>query len=536
MLHSPTRETTTETSQNKHLETSLPDREAIPQENYLTSFSSPGKSGYSQAQQHQQLAHLQQAYGNQAVLRMLNSQHSISDLVTLRPSQVYRRLQQKCACGGTCPRCQNAPLVQTKLKISEPGDKYEQEADRIADEVMRMPEPSVQRQVEPGEEEEMVRRKAIANSMSPLSQEPDTSEVPVIVHEVLRSPGQPLDAATRFFMEPRFGHDFSQVQVHTDAKAATSARALNARAYTVGQTIVFGAGQYSPGTHVGYQLLAHELTHTLQQQHRIGNQGRVQRSPDDIKVPEIDEPENVAEWESPTGEDFQWQNPVLGEKFFPERANGLRSFLIGVKELELRGYLGKSTAIAKKEVEAALNAYLAELNTLDEKQLMEKVNEVFEQYEDTGAFPLWLQGAVIRYSGMKYQSAHGSYYSPQKLLSIIKTHELDTADKDEKEMMLAEVSQVLQDETRLDILPGKTKKKIKSDLAGSSLKTLSNAIPKKEQDSLADLIATEDSLWESYLELQQFTMGSDTFKETLQTIQRKEDKIKAMESLFSKNN
>jgi outer membrane protein OmpA-like peptidoglycan-associated protein len=98
----------------------------------------------------------------------------------------------------------------------------------------------------------------------------DPETVPPIVHEVLRSPGQPLDAETREFMEPRFGHDFSQVRVHTNAKAAESARAVNALAYTVGRNVVFGLGRYSPHTGVGRQLLAHELTHTLQQQYSAG--------------------------------------------------------------------------------------------------------------------------------------------------------------------------------------------------------------------------------------------------------------------------
>ncbi|MEK6288295.1 MAG: DUF4157 domain-containing protein [Acidobacteriota bacterium] len=91
------------------------------------------------------------------------------------------------------------------------------------------------------------------------------SSVPPIVHEVLRSPGQPLDASTRAFMEPRFGHDFSQVRVHTNAKAAESARAVNALAYTVGSDVVLGAGQYAPATSAGQRLLAHELTHVIQQ-------------------------------------------------------------------------------------------------------------------------------------------------------------------------------------------------------------------------------------------------------------------------------
>jgi hypothetical protein len=90
-------------------------------------------------------------------------------------------------------------------------------------------------------------------------------EVSPLVHEALRTPGQPLDAVTRNFMEPRFGHDFSKVRVHTDTKAAESARAVNALAHTVGHHVVFGAGQYRPGILSGHKLIAHELTHVVQQ-------------------------------------------------------------------------------------------------------------------------------------------------------------------------------------------------------------------------------------------------------------------------------
>lgn len=90
--------------------------------------------------------------------------------------------------------------------------------------------------------------------------------VPPIVHEVLRSPGQPLDQATRAFFEPRFGHDFSKVRLHTDAHAAESARAVNARAYTVGNHIVFAERHYAPQAEAGRRLLAHELAHAAQQQ------------------------------------------------------------------------------------------------------------------------------------------------------------------------------------------------------------------------------------------------------------------------------
>lgn len=96
-----------------------------------------------------------------------------------------------------------------------------------------------------------------------------TAEVPSIVHEVLRAPGQPLDIGTRSFMESRFGHDFSQVRVHTDAKAGASAQAVDALAYTVGSNVVFGPHQYAPGSSTGRELLAHELAHVMQQGHFV---------------------------------------------------------------------------------------------------------------------------------------------------------------------------------------------------------------------------------------------------------------------------
>lgn len=93
----------------------------------------------------------------------------------------------------------------------------------------------------------------------------ESSEAPSVVNEVLRSTGQPLDAATRAFMAPRFGHDFSRVRVHTDGRSDDAAHAINAKAFTLGQNIVFAAGQYQPHSPLGINLLAHELTHTIQQ-------------------------------------------------------------------------------------------------------------------------------------------------------------------------------------------------------------------------------------------------------------------------------
>lgn len=88
---------------------------------------------------------------------------------------------------------------------------------------------------------------------------------PPIVHEVLRSPGQPLDGATRAFFEPRFGMDLSGVRVHANPRAGESARAVNAHAYAVGSNVVFGHGQFQPTTERGKRLMAHELAHVMQQ-------------------------------------------------------------------------------------------------------------------------------------------------------------------------------------------------------------------------------------------------------------------------------
>jgi len=100
------------------------------------------------------------------------------------------------------------------------------------------------------------------------------SEVPDVVHDVLRSPGQPLDTASRTFFEPRFDYDFSQVRVHRDAQALQSARAVNAVAYTIGSHVILGSSKYSPNTRSGQRLLAHELAHVVQQRE---NHGRIDR-------------------------------------------------------------------------------------------------------------------------------------------------------------------------------------------------------------------------------------------------------------------
>jgi hypothetical protein len=177
-------------------------------------------------------------------------------------------LQRKCACGGSsgltgsCPECETKKLLgeplQAKLRINEPGDPYEQEADRVAEQVMRMGDSTVTAHDSLSPPTPLVQRTAVRSNTG-------AGEIPAIVHDVLSAPGQALDADTRAFFEPRFGHDFRNVRVHSSSEAQQSANQVSASAYTVGNDIVFGAGRYQPTTHEGQRLIAHELTHVIQQ-------------------------------------------------------------------------------------------------------------------------------------------------------------------------------------------------------------------------------------------------------------------------------
>jgi len=158
--------------------------------------------------------------------------------------------------------------VQCKLTIGAANDPLEAEADRVADQVMRMPDPDLTSSNAP----QMLRCKCAdcEDEDDKLHKKSDGGtaaggEAPPIVHEVLSTPGQPLDAGTSGFFEPHFGKDLSHVRVHSDAKAADSATAVNALAYTVGSDVVFGAGQYAPHSAPGRHLLAHEMAHVVQQ-------------------------------------------------------------------------------------------------------------------------------------------------------------------------------------------------------------------------------------------------------------------------------
>lgn len=177
-------------------------------------------------------------------------------------NKTSRLLQRNCGscgnhtiAGGECSECSKGKRLplQTKLTVNEPGDIYEQEADRIADQVLAIP-------VTPHVSNTPPRIQRLTGR--PAGQ---AEAVPASVDRVLASPGRPLELGLRQDMEQRFGYDFSGVRVHSDRTAEQSTRELNANAYTIGANIAFGAGRFAPEAYEGRRLIAHELAHTVQQ-------------------------------------------------------------------------------------------------------------------------------------------------------------------------------------------------------------------------------------------------------------------------------
>lgn len=148
--------------------------------------------------------------------------------------------------------------IQAKLEVNHPGDRWEQEADRVADQVVAASPPRVQRRCRECEEEETLQAKELPGRVPQAAEAGAGSRV-------LRGGGSPLPAPTRSFFESRFGRDFGDVRIHRGARAAGAAASLDARAFTVGRDIAFGAGEFAPETRRGRHLLAHELTHVVQQ-------------------------------------------------------------------------------------------------------------------------------------------------------------------------------------------------------------------------------------------------------------------------------
>lgn len=291
------------------------------------------------------------------------------------------------------------PFFQPKLTINQPGDIYEQEADAMADKVMRMPvnknentfiKPanisSLQRKCAHCEEEEKIQKKSEGGAIAGI-------EAPSIVHDVINSGGQPLDSRTRKFFEPRFGHNFSHVLVHSGPTAEQSARDLNAYAYTVGQNIVFGTGRFAPESHEGRKLIAHELTHVLQQRSVPTKVTQIQRkSPPASALPTLKE------------SDKQWI-----------KAFGLLPWLKGIiKDFrETKAQYSAATIATFKPSEALLMGILTEsLNriTLGDEQISAVLNDDPVLLKDLhSSYREMIQEVVSKYAALTGKSSHEVY-------------------------------------------------------------------------------------------------------------------------------
>lgn len=181
------------------------------------------------------------------------------------------------------PRQAPSPLIQPKLVVGAVDDPLEHQADRMADQVMQE-SPSLSSEAAPH----------LGRASQPAQSGPGEVDGRVVASEIrdLSGGGSSLPEPSRAFFESRFGHDFGAVRIHSDARSARLARSVDARAFTLGRDIVFGAGEYSPRTGEGARLLAHELTHVVQQQ---GSPAILQRQParrggsPSISNPAIDE-------------------------------------------------------------------------------------------------------------------------------------------------------------------------------------------------------------------------------------------------------
>lgn len=227
-------------------------------------------------------------------------------------------LQRKCACGsptasltGECAECKSKKRLQTKLTIGASNDPLEQEADRVADQVM-----AASSLFTVGSTPVRIQR----FTGSPSG---ETGTAPHSVDRALAGSGRPLEPSLRQEMEQRFGHDFSRVRVHSGGAAEQSARDVNANAYTVGQDIVFGTGSFEPATHEGRRLIAHELTHVVQQG---GGSGReLRRMGDPNQVPLV-LPCTVATSAAPPATDFVLF-PNLGTTLTPASKARIGAFV-----------------------------------------------------------------------------------------------------------------------------------------------------------------------------------------------------------------
>lgn len=193
-----------------------------------------------------------------AMLKRLPPAQQQSAVQRMHQTQGNRHVQRVVSRMATAPR-PAAPTLQAKLTVNEPDDAFEQEADAVADSVMRAPAAATP---PPPPDEQLTAGRSVQAKGDVGGPVSDGTQEQIAR---MQSGGQPLPDSERAFFEERMGADFSGVRVHPDGEAADTAQDLSARAFTVGNHIAFNEGEYQPGTSEGRHLLAHELTHTVQQ-------------------------------------------------------------------------------------------------------------------------------------------------------------------------------------------------------------------------------------------------------------------------------
>jgi hypothetical protein len=241
--------------------------------------------------------------------------------------------------------------IQAKLRVSHPADPHEREADRVADAVMRMPASEVGGKSEVRSTASSVKVQQLCTeceeeqhkTIRPVQRKEQAADTPPLTSTVaanilaLRGGGSALPAETRAFFEQRFGMDFSNVRVHTGSRAEEAAESIGAKAFTVGNDIAFGSGQYSPSSPEGRNLLAHELTHTVQQGASTVDGPIVQRQPKPPKKAE--KPKAPEKAEKPEAEEKAKVGEAVGprQQVYVVRDEGLRlggTLVSDLKELK----------------------------------------------------------------------------------------------------------------------------------------------------------------------------------------------------------
>ena len=213
-----------------------------------------------------------------------------------------QKSESPCACGGSCSRCLGGSPVHMKQQPRDSDDPYEREADRIAGEVMRIA---------------VVGAPQFVPSVTPLtdrqSDHGEDHQAGRTVHDILGSAGRPLDAPSRAFLEPRLGRGLADVRTHTGPAADNFARSISARAFTVGNSIVFANGEFAPEAAKGRHLLVHELVHVLQQSRAKNPRFQPQALPSNKPDPAEDDPAPVLHNSPPAEGEGSRADPLVQE-------------------------------------------------------------------------------------------------------------------------------------------------------------------------------------------------------------------------------